>query len=285
MKLSNQTVIVTDSSSDLSKELFTTYGIYHLPLYVTLGEKTYRDGVDITPQELYDYVATYKQLPHTAAPSIYDFTCLFKELRSEGKEIVFIGLGNDFSSTFSNASIAAEEFDQIHLVDSQSLSTGVGLLVLYAASLAKEGLSGSEIASLVTLKTALVDASFIIEKLEFLHKGGRCSAVTAFGANALNIKPCILVSNGKMIVGEKYRGNLQKCISSYISHHLSNTENIDPTRCFITHTISDPNLIDYAYTAIQENFTFDEILETNAGCTIASHCGEGTLGILFFRNK
>lgn len=285
MNTKQTTFIVTDSSCDLSSDLYKKHNIIALPLSITLDNATYKDGVDMNPDKIYEHYKIHQTLPKTSAPSIFDFSETFRDLTSDGSEVVFIGIGDSFSSTYSNAYIAAKDFSNIHTVDSGNLSSGVGLLVLYAAELARKGLHAKEIAEKARVKVPYVDASFVIENLEFLHKGGRCSSVSLLSANALRIKPCIEVRAGKMLVGKKYRGSLEKCIKQYINNCLEDKENIDPTRCFITHTIKNREIIDTAYQTIHENFEFDEILETNAGSTIASHCGEGTLGILFFRKK
>ncbi len=283
MTTNQKTVIVTDSSCDLSPELYQMYHITALPLAITLDNKTYKDGIDMNSDMIYTHYNTYQTLPKTAAPSIYDFTKTFQELTAKGFEIVFIGIGSSLSSTFNNAYIASKDFNQVYTIDSGNLSSGVGHLVLYAAELAFKGLPAKEIYEKTKEKVHYVDASFVIEKLEFLHKGGRCSSVAFLSANALRIKPCIEVRGGAMGVGKKYRGSLSKCIESYIENSLSDKDNIDPKRCFITHTIKDRSIIESAFQMVNKHFQFDEILETHAGCTIASHCGEGTLGILFFR--
>jgi len=285
MATNQSTLIVTDSSCDLSPELYEKYQITALPLSITLDNKTYKDGVDMNPEMIFEHYLQYNTLPKTAAPSIYDFSEAYNSLTSKGYDLVFIGIGDKISSTYSNAYIAAKDFPNVYTIDSGNLSSGVGHLVLFAAELAMEGFSAKEIYERTKEKVPYVDASFVIEKLEFLHKGGRCSSVAFLSANALRIKPCIEVRVGSMGVGKKYRGSLSKCIETYIIDCLKDKDSIDPKRCFITHTIKDRAIIDSAFQIIKKHFTFDEILETKAGSTIASHCGEGTLGILFFRKS
>ncbi len=284
MDIKQRTLIVTDSCCDLPPELITKHHITILPLTVSLSEETFKDGIDINPQKIYEYYNKFHILPKTAAPSVYDFTEVFQKLTSDGYEVFFIGIGDQFSSTYSNAYIAAKEFEHVCTADSGNLSSGLGLLVLMAAELAEQNLSSEEIASQVAVSAEYVDASFVIEKLEYLYKGGRCSAVQMLSANALKIKPCIEVREGKMGVGRKYRGNLKRCITSYIEDSLSDSTQVNPKRCFITHTINDREIVESAIETVKKCFDFEEIIESNAGSTIASHCGEGTLGILFFRN-
>ncbi|MBQ8005208.1 MAG: DegV family protein, partial [Clostridia bacterium] len=204
--MSEKILIASDSTTDLSDELKSKYGIITMPLSVTLGEKNYLDGVDIDPDSIYAHYEKTGQLPKTNAINITDFEDFFTKHTADGSKMVFFTISSEMSSTYANAKIASEKFENVYVVDTKNLSTGGGLLLIYAAELASLGRSAAEIAKECEETAMRVDASFIVDDLEFLHKGGRCSALAAFGANLLQLKPCIVVEGGKMGVGKKYRG-------------------------------------------------------------------------------
>jgi len=275
--------IVADSTCDLSGELVQRAGVSIVPLYVSLGDATYRDGIETEPAALFRYVDETGALPKTAAPSPEDFAAVFSRLTGAGREVVYVGISGELSASFNNARLAAEGFANVYVVDSLSLSTGIGLIVLRASEYAAEGLSAREIAERLGRDTALVEASFVIDTLTYLHKGGRCSSVAALGSNLLKIKPCIEVRAGRMQVGKKYQGTLKRCLEKYVEERLTGRGDIDPRRVFITHTVQDESLVAYVKAAVERCGRFEEILITEAGSTIASHCGPGTLGVLFCR--
>lgn len=275
--------IISDSTCDLSPELIKKYDIEILPLYVSIGDKNMLDGVEVTPDDIYDYVDKSGKLPSTSAPNLSDFLDLFRKWRSEGYEIVHFNISGDFSSSYRNACMAAEEVGGVYVVDSRNLSTGQGHVVLYGAELAAEGKSAEEILEACNKITSKVEASFVVDSIDYLHKGGRCSSVAALGANLLKLKPCIDVIDGKMTSGKKYRGKIDKVIIQYVEERLKGRDDIDTKRIFITHTKCDKEIVDAVRAKIKEFFDFDEVLETTAGCTITSHCGPYTLGILFIR--
>ncbi len=275
--------IVADSTCDLSGELVQRAGVSIVPLYVSLGDATYRDGIETEPAALFRYVDETGALPKTAAPSPEDFAAVFSRLTGAGREVVYVGISGELSASFNNARLAAEGFANVYVVDSRSLSTGIGLIVLRASEYAAEGLSAREIAERLGRDTALVEASFVIDTLTYLHKGGRCSSVAALGSNLLKIKPCIEVRAGRMQVGKKYQGTLKRCLEKYVEERLTGRGDIDPRRVFITHTVQDESLVAYVKAAVERCGRFEEILITEAGSTIASHCGPGTLGVLFCR--
>jgi len=277
------TAITADSTCDISPALFERYGVAMIPLYIALGDTAYRDGVDITPAELFSYVERTGELPKTSAPTVEDYAAVFRKLTGEGREVVHIAFSSEMSASCSNASLAAEAVGNVRVVDSRSLSSGSGLLVVKAAELAGQGLTAEEIAREVTRAVPNVEASFIIDTLEYLHKGGRCSSVAALGANLLHLKPCIEVQDGKMLVGKKYRGTLKKCLGQYVEDRLSGRAGIDTSRAFVTHTVQDPALVEHVMELIRQIVPFGELIETKAGGTISSHCGPGTLGVLFLR--
>lgn len=275
--------LISDSTCDLSPELIKKYDIEILPLYVSIGDKNLKDGAEVSPDDIYRYVDESGKLPSTAAPNLADFLDLFKKWRDEGYEVVHFNISGDFSSSYHNACLAAEEVGGVYVVDSRNLSTGQGLVVLYGAELAAQGKSAKEIFDLCSAITPKVEASFVVDSIDYLRKGGRCSAVAALGANLLKLKPCIEVIDGKMTPSKKFRGKIDKVIIQYVTERLSGRDDIDTHRIFITHTRCDKEIVDEVRSKIAEYFKFDEVLETVAGCTVTSHCGPYTLGILFIR--
>ncbi len=277
--------IISDSTCDLSPELIEKYNIGIMPLYVNLGERTFKDGLEVTPEDIYSYVDDNGRLPSTSAPNIGDFDNAFRYWRKLGYEIVHFSISGDFSSSYRNACIAAEEVGGVYVVDSRNLSTGQGHVVLYGAEMAEKGASAKEIQEACDKITDRVEASFVVDSIDYLHKGGRCSSIAALGANLLKLKPCIEVIGGKMTPSKKYRGNIDRVIMNYVTERLSGRDDIDTHRIFITHTRCNPEIIKQVKAEIKRYFDFDEILETTAGCTITSHCGPNTLGILFIRSE
>lgn len=273
--------ITGDSTIDLSEELLNQYNIATMPLYITMGDESYRDGVTIQPDDIYTYVSSTGQLPKTAAPSVADYEEFFKTEMEGYDSIIHFNISSEFSSAHQNAKIAASEIKNVYCVDSRNLSTGSALLVLTACNMAIDGATPEEIIAKMDSLHEKVEASFVIDSLKYLYKGGRCSGVAALGANVLKLKPCILVEDGKMNVGKKYRGQYNKCLEEYIRDKLQNRTDIELNRVFITHTKCSQETIDIAKKTVLECQPFKEILETTAGCTITNHCGEGTLGVLF----
>lgn len=277
-------IISADSTCDLGDELKSELGISYFPYHINLEGKDYLDNVDITPDVLFSAYRERKVLPKTSAISIGEYIDYFKKFTDQGYEVVHINLGSGLSASHQNACIAASELGGVYPVDSQNLSTGTGLLVIKACRLAKEGLSAEEIASAVKNMTSRSHASFVINTLEFLRAGGRCSALAAFGANILGIKPSIMVNNtdgGKMNVGKKYRGKYDKVLMSYVEDTLNRLPNYDDDIIFITHTSTKKEYIDAVKKYLKENTTFKKIYDTDASCTISCHCGPDTIGILY----
>lgn len=272
--------ITADSTCDLSRELIEKYDIGILPLYTVLDDKSYRDGVEVYPDDIYKFVKEKNMLPKTSAGSVEDYMQMFKKYVDAGMEVIHFNLSSEMSSSHQNAVIAAGEVGGVYVVDSRNLSTGSGLLVLDAADMAAQGASASEIAEKVKARTDLVKASFVVDNLEYLRMGGRCSAVAMLGANLLKIKPRIEVNNGAMGMGGKYRGQYDKVLLGYVRDVLSQP-NINKRRVFITHTKCDEALVNSVIEEVKRNMEFEEVLETTAGCVITSHCGPNTLGVLF----
>ena len=279
----NNIVITSDSTSDLSSELRQRYNINILPLGVTLGGKVYKDGVDITPDDIYAHHDKTGELPKTTAANVDEFYNFFKKFADEGKTVIHFDISSGMSSTFNNARIAAEEFENIYVIDSANLSTGIGLLVVAAAEMVNEGLEAEEIVAKINDMVPKVDASFVIDNLEYLYKGGRCSALAAFGANMLKLKPCIEVKDGAMGVGKKYRGRYADVLKTYVSERLGDGSDIDNSRVFVTHAGCDEEIVKQVVEQVKEAGIFKEVFLTRAGCTVSSHCGANTLGVLFIR--
>ena len=276
-------IIASDSTCDLGGELIEKYGVKILPLGVTLGEENYTDGVDIDPDMIYANYEKTGQLPKTSAVNLTDFEDFFEEYTNEGYSIVVFTISSEMSSTYHNAHLAAEDFDNVYVVDTRNLSTGGGLLVATAAEMANNGKSAYEITEECQRLVNNVDASFVIDSLEFLHKGGRCSALAAFGANLLQLKPCITVKNGKMGVSKKYRGRFDAVLSQYIDDRMNDLSDICLDKVFVTHAGCDKEIIDACVSRVKSIAPEAEVMITRAGCTVSSHCGRNTLGVLFIR--
>lgn len=276
-------IITSDSTTDLGKELIARYGIRILPLKVSLGEKTYTDGVDITPDMIYEHYRVAGELPQTAAPNLAECIDFFDALVKEGYSVVHFTISSEMSSSCSNATVAAQEFDDVHVVDTRNLSTGGGLLVLTACEMAQQGMEAAEIAAKCREMTDRVSASFVVDDLTFLHKGGRCSALAALGANLLKLKPCIEVAGGKMDVSRKYRGKFEKVLSQYIADQIGDPDTIETNHVFVTHAGCDEEICQMCEEEVRKLVNVKEIHITRAGCTISSHCGRNTLGVLFIR--
>lgn len=276
--------ITSDSTCDLNPEYLRAHRVEILPLYTIKGSETFRDGVDIVPQDIFDHVAAGGDLCSTAANNIEDYRQMFTRLLRECDAIIHIDISADFSSCYQNACAAASELTNVYVVDSRNLSSGHGHIVCEAVKMAEEGkLSPEKIVAKLNELTGRVEASFLLDRLDYMVKGGRCSMVVALGANLLHLKPCIEVIDGKMKVVKKYRGSYEKCILNYVKDRLKDRDGLVYERIFITHTPVENGIVDKVRAAIAEYAPFTEIVETQAGCTVSCHCGPGTLGILFLR--
>lgn len=278
-------VITSDSTTDLSLELRERYNIKILPLGVTLGGKSYRDGIDITPDDIYEHHSKTGELPKTTAANMSDCMDFFKPFVDEGNAVIHFTISSEMSSTFNNSRMAAEEFQNVYVIDSKNLSTGGGLLVVAAAEMAAKGMEAKAIVEEIEKLVPCVDASFVIDNLEYLHKGGRCSALAMLGANLLKLKPCIEVKNGTMGVGKKYRGRFGDVLKTYVSERIGDGADIDTDRVFVTHAGCKPEIVDSVLNQVKETGLFKEVFLTRAGCTVSSHCGADTLGVLFIRKN
>ena len=279
-------LIAADSTCDLSEELTKRYNVAaYMPLHVVLGEKTYNDGVDIKPDEIYRNFEATGTLPKTAACNIDEYEEFFRKLKTDDDtEIIFVTLGHALSSTSQNAVIAGENVGGVYVVDSCNLSTGSGHIVIEGAKMIEEGkLSAQEIAQRMRELTKKSFTSFVIDKLDYLRAGGRCSTLAMLGANLLKIKPSIIVNNedGSMTLGKKYRGNLDKVLIQYVDDQMAAYPTMRTDKIFITHAGIGDDHVKVVYDYIKAMNKFDEIYITTASCTISSHCGPKTLGILF----
>ena len=275
--------ITGDSTIDLSKELMEKYAVDTVPLYINMGDESFQDGVTVTPSDIYAYVAKTGTLPKTAAPSVGDYLEFFSKLKEDCDEIIHFNISSEFSSAHQNALVAAQEIGGVYPIDSRNLSTGTGLLVLEACEMAQNGMDADEITLEIDRLIPKLEASFIINRLDYLAKGGRCSSLVAMGANVLHLRPMILVKDGKMEVGKKYRGSFDDCMVKYIKDKIGGRDDLRLKRIFITHTACPADTLALAEKTVRECQNFGEILDTDASCTISNHCGESTLGVLFIR--
>ncbi len=284
--MSEKILIASDSTTDLSAELIERYGVKILPLEVTLGDKPYIDGVDITPDDIYAHYEKTGELPKTSAVNIAEFATAYEKWTGEGYSVIMFTIGAGMSSTYNNARLAATEFDNVYVVDTNNLSTGGGLLLCAAGDMAAKGeLTAREIAEKCRELVPYVDASFVIDSLEFLYKGGRCSSLEAFGANLLQLKPCIAVRDGQMGATKKYRGRFADVLPKYVNDRIGDASDICLDRVFVTHAGCDMDIVNKCVEQVKSLAPFAEVHITRAGCTISSHCGKNTLGVLFIRKQ
>ena len=275
--------ITSDSTCDLSPELLRENDIELFPLFINKGDESFRDGVDIQPADIFAHVAAGGALCSTAAVPVGVFHDRFAELAKEYDAVFHVNIGSGFSASHQNAVLAAEDLPNVYVIDSRNLSTGQGHVVLEACRLAKTATDPEEMYRQLNAFAPTVDASFLLDRLDYMKKGGRCSAVTLLGANLLKLRPCIEVKDGKMGVAKKYRGTFAKCLEAYIADRLAGRDDIELGRIFITHSGVPDEIIALAKSCIAKYQTFDEVCVTRAGCTVSSHCGPGTIGILFIR--
>ena len=276
--------MTADSTCDLSPELVRKYDIGIAPLSVIIDGECFHDGVDVTPRDIFRAVEAGKSV-RTAAVNTYEYREFFTEQLKTCDQIVHICISSEFSTCYNDAMEAARQTGNVFVVDSRNLSTGSGLLVLEGAEMAGNGLEVEKIAERLRERTALVDASFTVRSIDYLRRGGRCSGLEALGAKLLHIRPSIVVRDGKMHPGEKYRGRYEHYLKHYIADTLADDSNIDFNRVFVTHSPSEEGLVRFAIDTVKSYGLFKEVLETMAGCTVCTHCGPDTLGILFMRKR
>lgn len=281
----NKVVIITDSTVDLSKDLIEKFEIKVMPLYVIFDDETFHDGVDIDNPKLFEKVEEYNKLPKTSGAAPGDFVKFFTPYIEEGYDIFYMGIGSDLSCTYRSAMIAADMFDEGRVVvcDSKNLSSGIGLLVIKAAKYRDMGLSANEIKEKIDLITPHVKSQFVVESLDYLYKGGRCSGVAKFFGTMLRVKPLIVVRNGKLSVGKKIIGSVKKALNVMIDLFMKDLKNVDPD-CVLVTGVCAKNNEDYIRSIIDNEEVHKyvkDIYYTEAGSVIASHCGKGTIGILY----
>ena len=273
--------VTADSTCDLPPALLAQYDITLAPLTVIKNGAPYLDGVEITPEEIFSFVDHGGALCSTACVNVEDYRKLFAGFSGQYDEIIHVSIGSQFSSCFQNASIAAADFPHVHVVDSMNLSSGQGHLVLEAAQLAGQKLSAMEIRSRLNAMRSRVHCSFLLDQLEYMQKGGRCSAVTALGSKLLKIKPCIAVRDGSMGIVDKYRGKYEKCVEKYVKDLLKDQDDLRTDRVFLTHTRCSGEILEAARAVIKKYADFEQIYEADAGSTVSCHCGPNTLGVMF----
>lgn len=275
--------VFSDSTCDLSPDLIEKHQIGIIPLYVLFNSDSFQDGIEITTADLYQKVEETGSLPTTAAPSPGDFIRAFKPYNDAGEDIIYIGISSEFSGTVNNARLAAQEFPpgQIEIVDSRNLSTGIGLLVMKAVDSAAQGQNIQAIAEEIRGLVSKVETEFIIDSLEYLHMGGRCTGITHFVGSMLKIRPSIKVVDGTMVPAQKFRGSRKKALTGLLNNALAMKDQISPERIFVTHSISDD--APFLQQELRKRTDAQEVIITQAGCVISSHCGRNTIGILFIK--
>ena len=276
--------VIADSTCDLSQELLDKYDIKIIPLYILLDEESYKDGLEITPAELYEWSDKNGKTPKTAAPGIDVVQGILEKYDKEETDLIFFGISEEMSTTCNVVRLAAQEmeYEGFYVIDSRNLSTGIGLQVLKAAELAAQGMAAEDIVKTIEAQRDKVRASFVIDTLTYLHRGGRCSAMTALVAGALKLKPRISVADGKMDVTKKYRGNIRGVIQKYVQDMEGDLKQAEDTRVFITHSGCSPEIVEQVRSYLESLGHFKEIHETLAGSVVSSHCGPNTLGVLFY---
>lgn len=276
--------IFSDSTSDLPQVWKDTYDIGIVPLYVVFEEGTYKDGVDITPEEVYRRVAASGVLPKTAAPSPADFMAAFQPVIDSGNDIVYISLSSALSSTYQNALLAAGEFPEgrIQVIDSETLCGGIALLVMKAARAAEKGLSAVEIAAMLKNSRGLVETQFVVDTLDYLYMGGRCSGMQNFIGSLLKIRPVLQLVDGSIIPTSKIRGKKEKAVEQMLQNALVHVDRMDKELLIIAHTLAEEDAL-YLEKAIREQTQVEEIAIIHAGCVIGSHCGPNTVGLMYLR--
>ncbi len=274
--------ISADSTCDLSQELLEKYQVTIAPLSVIIDGDSHKDGVDVTPENIFRAVDLGKKV-QTAAVNQFEYEELFGNLLKENDAVVHFCISREMSSCYSDACEAARKLGNVYVVDSRNLSTGIGLLVLEACELAAMGKSAEEIFNTIEARKEKVVTTFVVQDIGYLYRGGRCSGLEALGAKMLKIRPSIVVHDGKMSPGKKYRGSYEHYLKHYIRDVLKETEDVDYKRIFITHSPCEDGMAEFAADCVREYGHFREILDTTAGGTVCVHCGPNTLGILFMR--
>lgn len=277
-------IISSDSTSDLGK-LYAERDVKVMPLSVVLGGQAFVDGETVTPSDIYAFVDKTGALPKTAARSVEEYKEFFLKYKADGVKHIHFTISSELSVTNTNARAAAEEVGDVIVIDGRSLSTGTGLLILYACDLRDSGkYTAEEIADMVNARVSSVQASFYVEKMDYLHKGGRCSGLVKLFASAFKIKPCLLLKGGKILVGQKFRGKTHKIAVEYVNSIFDQFNTPDLKRVFVTHTAADPEVLELIKAEVKKRASFVEMYDTEASCTVTCHCGKGTIGVLYMND-
>lgn len=276
--------ITCESSADLNLDMYKKNNIPVIPFTITLGENTFQDSINVTNDDLFNYFETNKVLPKTSAINQFDYEEFFQKENTEDEGLIHFSLSSEVSCTYNNALEASKKFKNVYVIDSRSLSSGIGLQVLYAVSLRDKKVPIEEAIKLISDRRDKVQISFVVDKLNYLHKGGRCSALALLGSNILGIKPSIQVKDGKMAVGKKYIGKIHKVLDKYIIDTLEEFNTPDKNLCFITYSSATEEMINITEKTLKENANFKKIIHTTAGCTVATHCGPNTIGIIYYND-
>ena len=276
--------ITCESSADLNVDMYKKLKVGVIPFKITLGDKDYSDGIDVTNTQLFEFFEKTKQLPKTSAINEFDYEEFFKEQLKDCDGLIHFCISSQISSTYNNALNASKKFKNVHIIDSMSLSSGIGLQVMYATKLRDKGVDIEEAVALINSRREHVQISFVVDKLNYLYKGGRCSALSLLGANLLAIKPSILVKNGKMVVGKKYMGKMHKILGQYILDTLEQFSNPDKSMCFITYSSATDEMLKVSKETLEKTGMFKKIIETTAGSAVTTHCGPNTLGIIYYND-
>lgn len=274
--------ITSDSTCDLPKSIIESNEIGICPIAILLGMDEYYDGVNVNAEKVIEYVNKSGTLPKTAATPIDTYKEFFENYTKEGYTVIHFNISSKSSSCNNNANMAAKELENVYVIDSLSLSSGQGIQILKAIELKKEGKSAKEIVDIINSNRNKVQISFVVDKLDFLHKGGRCSSVVNVASKVLKIHPSIAMNDGALGVDKKYRGSLARSCSQYVKDIAEEYTNYDETVCFVTHSPTDKEIVDVVKEKVNEYFRFNEVIESDAGSTVTSHCGYNTIGIIFY---
>lgn len=273
--------ISSDSTCDLSKQHVEQNQLNILPLAITLGDKIYRDNVDITINEVLEYVDNGGDLPKTSAVSVEEYIEWFTKLTTDGSEVIHFNISSKDSACYEHAATAAKSVKGVYVIDSMQLSSGQGLLIMKACDLRAQGLSAKEVFEKIEQIKLKAKTSFVVDRLDYLHKGGRCSLLALLGAKMLKLHPYISMKDGALFVKKKYTGSMIRSVTQYVQDLANEYHSYDKTRCFITHCNADQAIVDAVKAKVSELFEFDLVEETHAGTTVGSHCGKNTIGVLF----
>lgn len=275
--------VLSDSTCDLPQYILDQNDITLVPLTVIKADEEFKDGIDIFPDDIFRHVANGGNLCSTSAVSVGEYEELFEKYSAEYDGIILINIGSGFSSCHQNALVAAEDYPKVRCIDSMNLTVGQGFLVMRACQMAQDGATLDEIAQELTAMVPKIETSFLLDRLDYMVKGGRCSTATALGANLLNLKPCLEIKDGKLIVVKKYRGNYAKCLSNYVMDRIANRDDVQYETMFLVHTPVNDTCMSAVKETIGKVSKFSTQIEAVAGCTISCHCGPGTLGVIFLR--